>query len=134
MQASENPDPALLQKQVLQTACDLVKDHGFLLEHNLNERSITHKFAELLQRVFPEWDVDCEYNRNHDKMKTLNLPPRKDITSGCSGSAENGEGVFPVRYKERTHEEATEALLAGRESRHPEAAFAGQGADLEALR
>lgn len=52
----------------------------------------------------------------------------------CSGSAGNGEGVLPVRYKERTHEEATEALLAGRESRHPEAAFAGQGAHLEALR
>jgi hypothetical protein len=28
---------------------------------------------------------------------------------------------------ERTHEEATEALFVGRESRHPEAAFAGQG-------
>jgi hypothetical protein len=34
----------------------------------------------------------------------------------------------------RTHEEATEALLAGRESRRSEAAFAGQGAHLEAVR
>ncbi len=32
---------------------------------------------------------------------------------------------------ERTHEEATEALHAGREGRHPEAAFAGEGAHLE---
>jgi hypothetical protein len=29
---------------------------------------------------------------------------------------------------ERTHEEATEAPHAGRKSRHPEAALAGQGA------
>ena len=29
---------------------------------------------------------------------------------------------------ERTHEEATEALRAGREGRHPAAAFAGEGA------
>ena len=29
---------------------------------------------------------------------------------------------------ERTHEEATEALRAGREGRHPEAPFAGEGA------
>jgi hypothetical protein len=33
---------------------------------------------------------------------------------------------------ERTHEEATEALHAGRKSRHPGAAFAGRGAHLEA--
>jgi putative transposase len=34
----------------------------------------------------------------------------------------------PGKVMERTHEEATEALHAGRESRHPEAAFVGQGA------
>jgi hypothetical protein len=38
----------------------------------------------------------------------------------------------PGKVMERTHEDATEALHAGRESRHPEAAFAGQGAHLEA--
>ncbi len=32
---------------------------------------------------------------------------------------------------ERTHEEATEAIRARREGRHPEAAFAGEGAHLE---
>jgi len=35
---------------------------------------------------------------------------------------------------ERTHEEATEAIRAGGEGRHPEAAFAGEGAHLEAVR
>src|SRR5262249_61759435 len=40
----------------------------------------------------------------------------------------------PSKVKERTHEEATEALHAGRKGRHPEAAFAGKGANLEALR
>lgn len=44
-----------------------------------------------------------------------------------SGSTGNGEGVLPVRYTERTHEVTTEAQLAGRESRHPEAAIAGRG-------
>src|SRR5262252_7332464 len=40
----------------------------------------------------------------------------------------------PSKVKERTHEKATEALHAGREGRHPQAASAGEGADLEALR
>src|SRR6516164_8999219 len=38
------------------------------------------------------------------------------------------EKAFPIKLMERTHEEATEALRAGREGRHPAAAFAGEGA------
>lgn len=48
-------------------------DHLFRLDEPLlildvNERSISHKFAVYLQYEFGnEWDVDCEYNRrNHD--------------------------------------------------------------------
>src|ERR1700682_3656628 len=40
----------------------------------------------------------------------------------------------PTKLMERTHEETTEALRAGRESRHPQAAFAGEGAHLKAVR
>jgi len=39
----------------------------------------------------------------------------------------------PVKITERTREKRTEALHGGREGRHPEAAFGGEGADLEAL-
>jgi len=35
-----------------------------LLEKNINERTIAHKLATYLQCVFPEYDVDCEYNGN----------------------------------------------------------------------
>lgn len=49
----------------LQSACDRFLDsEGYLLENNVNERSLTHKFAEHLQNIFgDEWNVDCEYNR-----------------------------------------------------------------------
>ena len=40
---------------------------------NANERSITHKLAEHLQREFPEWHVDCEYNRLGRDTKRLQL-------------------------------------------------------------
>ncbi|AHB14116.1 hypothetical protein [Dehalococcoides mccartyi] len=34
-----------------------------LLSVNANERSLTHKLAEHIQQTFPEYNVDCEYNR-----------------------------------------------------------------------
>ncbi len=50
----------------------------FLLENNINERSLTHKLAEYLQKHFPDYNVDCEYNRmmedEHYVKKTLGLP------------------------------------------------------------
>ena len=35
-----------------------------LIANNVSERSITHKLAEYLQHKFPQYNVDCEYNRN----------------------------------------------------------------------
>jgi hypothetical protein len=43
----------------------------FLLENNLNERTISHKLAVQLQKEFSDWDVDCEYNRNFDQIKRI---------------------------------------------------------------
>ena len=42
-----------------------VKD-CYLLKHSAHERSITHKLAEYLQELFPDYDVDCEYNVDID--------------------------------------------------------------------
>ncbi len=42
---------------------DFLYLHYVLLKIDANERSITHKFAECLMPLFPEWDIDCEYNR-----------------------------------------------------------------------
>jgi hypothetical protein len=45
----------------------------YLLEHNLGERCIAHRFAVHLEAQFPDWDVDCEYNRNGDELKEMPL-------------------------------------------------------------
>lgn len=47
-----------------------------LLIANVNERSLTHKFAEYLQLILSklpnnEWKVDCEYNRYGHHIKAL---------------------------------------------------------------
>lgn len=45
-----------------------------LLKLDAHERSICFRFAVYLAEQFPEFDVDCEYNRNHaedDYLKRL---------------------------------------------------------------
>lgn len=48
-----------------------------LLQFDVNERTISHQLAIYIKREFPDWDVDCEYNRNHDDIKRLRLPREK---------------------------------------------------------
>lgn len=45
-----------------------------LLEIDANERSLTHRVAIYLQELFPDMDVDCEYNRDDHEPKELFLP------------------------------------------------------------
>ena len=53
-----------------------------LFEINVNERSITHRFALYLQDLYQDWNVDCEYNRDGHSPKELELkelePNNKD--------------------------------------------------------
>ena len=35
----------------------------FLLERDLGERTLTHRLAVCLERQYPGWEVDCDYNR-----------------------------------------------------------------------
>jgi len=69
----------------------LDEDRG-LLEVNANERSMTHKFAEHLQREVPEWSVDCEYNRNGGVPKQLLCSMSNQRV--CPAD-EDGRTVFP---------------------------------------
>ncbi|OIQ78007.1 hypothetical protein GALL_402950 [mine drainage metagenome] len=48
----------------------LANDHD-LLELDANERSITFRFAMYLQPRFPDWTVDCEFNRDGVEPKRL---------------------------------------------------------------
>jgi hypothetical protein len=52
----------------------LLRLDAYLFETDVNERSISHKFATYLQNEFKGWDVDCEYNRDRHDPKILNLP------------------------------------------------------------
>lgn len=51
----------------------MTSDDKYLLEHNLGERCLAHRFAVHLAAVFSDWDVDCEYNRDGEKVKEIPL-------------------------------------------------------------
>lgn len=51
---------------------EFLKADHILLEINANERAISHKLAEHIQNQFPEWNVDCEYNRVKYDLKRVN--------------------------------------------------------------
>jgi hypothetical protein len=77
-------------KRRLYSAYDtLLKQDRALLELDANERSLTHKLAEHLQAEFPDWDVDCEYNRNGA------IPKRLVGTGYVSTDNTDGKTVFP---------------------------------------
>jgi len=82
-------------KHRVKTALDIfLANDVYLLEVDVNERAITHKFAEALQIVFRSWHVDCEYNRNLVDPKRLTIDETvhsvsPDIVIHRRGSAKN---------------------------------------------
>lgn len=58
-------------EHVLNALQQLLDRDSFLLERDVNERSITHRLAMYLAEEFPPWDVDCEYNRDGHDPKEL---------------------------------------------------------------
>jgi hypothetical protein len=61
-----------IKKKVEVCIRQLFKNDYQLLENDAHERSISHKLAEYLQQQFPDWHVDCEYNKHYIKIKKLN--------------------------------------------------------------
>ena len=61
------------KKIIIRTLERFLKEDSYLSDIDANERSQTHKIAEYLQQILPEYNVDCEYNRNLRQEKTLNF-------------------------------------------------------------
>lgn len=54
----------------------LLENDAHILRTDANERTISHRLAGYLEPYFRGWNVDCEYNRNHDDPKRLEIPRR----------------------------------------------------------
>jgi hypothetical protein len=75
----------------LQRAIQKLTDRDLeLLRRDVNERSITHRLGTYMQEEFPEWDVDCEYNRKDFNAKKLDFYPNQSATDDTDART-----VFP---------------------------------------
>jgi len=58
-------------EKVVEALLELLDKDGYLLECNVNERSISHRLGMYIQSQFQELDVDCEYNRDGVEPKRI---------------------------------------------------------------
>src|SRR6202051_1319711 len=61
----------------------------FLFAKDLGERTLTHRLAVHLERQFPGWEVDCDYNRLGERVLRL---PHGTIVSTDDAL---GKSIFP---------------------------------------
>lgn len=81
-----------VKRRLISAAMQVYKNDKYLLDYNVSERAITHRLAVYLEELFPQWHVDCEYNRDGADIKRvgglcISCP------AGCS--ERSGERVFP---------------------------------------
>lgn len=60
-----------IKKKVLDSINELYFKDYYIIDNDVNERSITHKLAIYLQNQFTDYDIDCEYNRNMKSPKEI---------------------------------------------------------------
>ena len=72
MASTENRKRAVAAKLQVCIEALIDKDRK-LFALNTREETITHKLAEYLTSQFPDWDVDCEYDRLFDEAKRLRI-------------------------------------------------------------
>lgn len=65
-----------IERRLMHVIDTLRMNDSYLLQNDCSERSIVHRLAIYLEQVFPQYNVDCEYNRNlGDKKKILSILP-----------------------------------------------------------
>lgn len=67
-----------IRDKIIRAYKTLLAQDAHLLIVDANERSLTHRLAMYLQAEFPDYHVDCEYNRNGMNAKKLVEFKKKD--------------------------------------------------------
>jgi hypothetical protein len=62
---------------------------SFLFEKDLGERTLTHRLAVSVERHFPGWEVDCDYDRLGER--TLRMPKASIVST----DDHLGKSVYP---------------------------------------
>lgn len=69
------------QAKIIKAIRRLISQDAQLLEAGVNERTIMYRLAMHLQTEIPEWNIDCEYNRDGIDPKRVDLNPGNTSTN-----------------------------------------------------
>src|SRR5580658_3252457 len=75
--------------KVVTALAEFYAGEGFLFEKDLGERTLTHRLAVHVERQFPGWQVDCDYNRLGER--TLRLPKGSIVST----DDHLGKSIYP---------------------------------------
>jgi hypothetical protein len=84
--------------KVVAALTDFYANEAFLFTHDLGERTLTHRLAVHLEKQFPDFTIDCDFDRLG--QRTLSLP-RGSIVSTDDHL---GKSIYPdivVHQRER---------------------------------
>jgi len=87
-------------------AIDCLYAHdGMLLRANASEWAIAHRLAVYLEQRLPQWNIDCEYNRQgigrHPKRNEPNRRIRPDIIIHHRGQIAIQHNLLVIEMKKR---------------------------------
>lgn len=89
-QLIENAPERDVAERVHVALARILREDAPLLRADANERSVSHRLALYLEEQFPDWNVDCEYNRDGHDPKRLHLTPQQ-----VSSDDTRGTTVYP---------------------------------------
>jgi hypothetical protein len=75
--------------KVVGALTDFYARETHLLDKDIGERALTHRLAVAVERQFPDWDVDCDYNRLGERTWKL---PKASIVSTDD---DLGKSIYP---------------------------------------
>lgn len=96
-------DFAYVRKAVLLALQQFWSRDSYLLKTRLHEAAIAHRLALYLDRSFPSWDVDCEYNKYGEFAKmssSMKRSKRLDIVVHSRGR--QGPNLLAAEVKKRS--------------------------------
>jgi hypothetical protein len=87
-----------IEQKIKNALLRFYKEDSYLIDNNVHERSLTFRLGMYLQNEFPDYNVDCEYNKvgNGDpKRIDLLMKAQQDCPQDCNKCAANKCVVFP---------------------------------------
>lgn len=100
-----------LQSNIEKAFDSVYKNDKFLIENGLCERCIMFRFARYLANLYPDYDVDCEYNRHKNNVKKIDVETTAfpDVIIHTRGIDDNNFAVIELKNK-------TNKSVSGREN------------------